>query len=178
MKQFIINRFEFLPLSVFLVYALWNGEPSLDRWRIAFEISAVAALIHLVAILTQKKPVNRLILAVNFYLMLGGLAVVSKQWWFLEMYNYFRATSILFLMAVIGFITTYFTKTGYIGILDVDKGKTKGFSLYLLIITIICLVISHSFRENTFLAGIVPFIIVVNSQIYLKRTLAKYETEQ
>src|SRR5690606_40738757 len=49
---------------------------------------------HSVAIvLPQPRPVSRLVLSANLYLLLGGLAFFLNQWWFLQLYDALRERS-------------------------------------------------------------------------------------
>ena len=175
MKQWFINRFQYFPLSIFMAYALWNGEPSKERWLDAFVLSAIAGLVQLVTIAAKKSPANRLVLATNVYLILGGIAVFSKQWWYLQIYYQLKASAILLSMALIGLIATYFTEAGYLGVSSINNNKTKKFSMYLLLATVVCLGISQFFHGNMLLAGILPIVAVINLQLYLQKKLIKSE---
>lgn len=47
------------------------------RWAFEFKLGAIAGIIQLAIVFAQPRPVNRLILGGNIYLIAGGLAIVA-----------------------------------------------------------------------------------------------------
>ena len=95
MRSWFIPLVQFLPLSLFATYAFWHGTPTNDRWVEAFKLGAVAAAIQLAIVLPRRQPADRLILAANLYLLAGGLAAFTRQWWFLGWYGLVGPSGIL-----------------------------------------------------------------------------------
>jgi hypothetical protein len=73
------------------------------------------ALVELLVLFKLPKPANRLIVAANLYLMLGGLAFALKQWWVLGIYEIWALSGILLCMLAVGVLSAVFTTTGFIG---------------------------------------------------------------
>ena len=92
------NLVQFFPLSLFATYAFWRGAPTGERWVQAFELAALAAVVQLLILLPQRRPMNRLILGANLYLLIGGAAALAKQWWLLEAYGALRESGIFLSM--------------------------------------------------------------------------------
>ena len=106
MPRWIFSLFQFFPLSLFAAYAFWHGLPSNERWIEAFQISAIAGIVQLGIVLPQRFLLNRLVLAGNIYLILGGLAALTGQWWYLQIYDYLRESAIFLAMLLVGIVGT------------------------------------------------------------------------
>jgi hypothetical protein len=167
MPGWVFSLLQFFPLSLFAGYACWNGPPDEQRWRVAFGISAVAAIIQLAILLPQRRPVNRLVLAGNVYLLLGGLAFFTSQWWFLRYYDSLRETAIFLLMMAVGILSMITTRAGYAGLSEAPRGEVLRASVILLGATVLALAVSIAFRGNRYLAAVLPIIALA----VLQRTL-------
>lgn len=167
MPRWIFALIQFIPLSLFATYAFWNGAPDEHRWEIAFKLASIAALIQLVIILPQSRPANRLVLAANFYLLLGGLAFLTHQWWYLRLYDSLRETAIFVLMMVVGTITTLASRAGYVGAENASERLVIRASLALLLATAIALVLSVLFRGDRYLAAVWPIVGLAVLQRFL-----------
>lgn len=172
MRTWIFALIQFFPLSTFATFAFWNGAPSNDRWLEAFQLGALLGLIQLVILLPQKTPLNRLVLAGNIYLVLGGLAAFFQQWWYLKLYDSLRESAIILFMVIVGILTTLVSSSGFIAV----KGSARKFSIYLLVATSAMLPFAIIFEGNRTYAAILPIIFLAILQRYLsyiaKQTLA------
>ena len=163
MSKWIFALVQFFPLSTFASFAFWNGIPSNDRWLQAFQIGALLGLIQLVILLPQKRPLNRLVLAGNIYLILGGLAAFFQQWWYLKLYDTLRESAIILLMAIVGLLTTFYSTSGFIAV----KDSSMKYSAYLLIATISMLPFAIVFEGNRAYAAVLPIVFLAILQRYL-----------
>jgi len=172
--RWIFSLLQFFPLSLFAAYAFWNGAPDDARWQRAFELAAIAAIIQLTVLLSQRRPVNRLVLAGNVYLLLGGLAFLTSQWWFLRYYNSLRETAIFIVMMLIGVVTMFGTREGYAALPDAPRGDVMRASLALLAATAAALGLSIVFRGNRYAAAVLPIIaLTVLQQVLVRRQAVK-----
>jgi hypothetical protein len=87
MKGWLFALVQFFPLSLFAAYAFWHGQPTNERWVNAFTLGAVAAAVQLLIVARQPRPLNRLMLGANLYLLVGGAAAIARQWWLLNFYG-------------------------------------------------------------------------------------------
>ena len=163
MSKWIFALIQFLPLSTFAVFAFWHGVPANDRWLQSFLFGALLGLIQLAILLPQKKTLNRLVLACNIYLILGGLAVFFQQWWYLKIYGSFRESAIIILIVIIGSITTLYSSSGFIAV----KGSDRKFSVYLLLASVSMIPFAVIFQGNRIYAAVLPIIFLAILQRYL-----------
>ena len=163
MSKWIFALIQFFPLSMFATYAFWSGVPSNDRWVDAFQISACLGLIQLAILLPQKAPLNRLVLAGNIYLILGGLAGFFQQWWYLKLYGSLRESAIILLMVIVGSFTTFISSSGFIAV----KGSPRKLSIYLLSATVLMVPFALYFEGNRIYAAVLPIIFLAIFQRYL-----------
>ncbi|WP_222566149.1 hypothetical protein [Novilysobacter antarcticus] len=154
MPKWIFAFIQFVPLSLFATYAFWSGTPDESRWEMAFKLASLAAIIQLAIIVPQRRPTNRLILAANLYLLLGGLAFLTHQWWFLKLYNSLQEAAIFILMLAVGIVATLTSAAGYIG----AQGSPRRASLVLLFATALALMFALAFRGDRYLAAVYPII--------------------
>jgi len=163
MSKWIFSLIQFFPLSTFATFAFWHGSPSNERWLEAFQLGALLGLIQLVVLLPLKNPLNRLVLAGNFYLIFGGIAAFFQQWWYLQLYNSLQESAIILLMAIIGTITTFASSSGFIAV----KGSARMLSIYLLTATILMLPFAIYFEGDRMYAAVLPIIFLAIIQRYL-----------
>jgi hypothetical protein len=121
MPKWIFALIQFLPLSLFATYAFWQGAPDDQRWQHAFQLASVVALVQLAIVLPQRRPVSRLVLAANLYLLLGGLAFFAHQWWFLQLYDALRESAIFIIMLVVGVATTFGSRAGFVAACSIPR---------------------------------------------------------
>lgn len=158
LSRWMFALIQFFPLSLFAAYAFWHGAPDEQRWREAFEIASLAACVQLAIVLPQPRPANRLVLAANIYVMLGGLAFLTQQWWFLHLYDALRESAIFITMLGVGIASTLFTASGYAAIASVPRQVVIHASLWLLAATALALAVSLLFRGDRTLAAVLPII--------------------
>jgi alpha-beta hydrolase superfamily lysophospholipase len=162
---------QFLPLSVFATYAFRHGPPTSQRWVEAFELAAVVALIQLVVLLPRRRPINRLILGANLYLLAGGAAAVTRQWWLLDAYGVLRESAIFLSMLVVGVVATLVSPAGYVGADAAPRDEVRWASLWLLEATLVATLVSLAFRGSRTWAAVVPMIALAVLQRALRSRL-------
>lgn len=136
--------------------------PTNDRWLQAFQFGAVLGLLQLLILLPQARPLNRLVLAGNIYLILGGIAVFLQQWWVLALYGVLKEAGIILLMLVVG-VSSLFTRSGFVAMGD----SSKKYSLSLLLATLLMLPVAIFFAGNRFLAAVLPIVFLAGFNRYL-----------
>jgi len=163
MFKWMFALFQFFPLSIFASFAFFNGMPSNQRWLEAFQLGAMLGVIQLIILLPLSKPLNRLILAGNLYLILGGLAVFYKQWWLLNVYDALRESAILIFMVCVGLISIFSSSAGFIAV----KHSERRFSWWLLFAVIAMLPFAVYFQGQRLYSAILPIIFLAVVQRYL-----------
>ena len=158
MSKWIFALIQFLPLSLFASYAFWHGSPDDARWEQAFQLGSIAAIVQLAIVLPQPRPINRLVLAANLYVLLGGLAFFTHQWWFLRLYDALRESAIFIIMLAVGLATAFGTRSGYVATSTPPRHAVLRASLWLLVATAVALGISVAYRGDRYLAAVYPII--------------------
>lgn len=107
----------FLALAVFAAVAYGAGAPSEARWLLAFKLGGALALAELVFLLgVRRAPANRLILGANLWLVAGGLAAVTGQWWWLRGYERLGEAGLFLAMAVVGLLSLWRSPAGFVAV--------------------------------------------------------------
>ena len=105
----------FVALATFAAVSFGNGAPDVSSWRQAFLVGGAVGAIELCVLWVLPKPANRLVIAANGYLAVGGLAFALKQWWLLQSYEKLGLSGILLAMLCVGFAITFGSKAGFVG---------------------------------------------------------------
>lgn len=113
----------FMALAIFAAVAFSAGAPTDDRLIGAFKIGAVLAAAELTVWLARAAPANRLILEANLWLLAGGGAAFTGQWWWLKGYQRMGEASLFLSMLGVGLVATVFTPTGFVA---ADGPRRKG----------------------------------------------------
>jgi hypothetical protein len=175
--RYLILLIQFLPLSTFSTYAYWSGEPSNDRWVDAFIIGGVLGIVQLAMILyfARRSPLNRLVLAANLYLIVGGIACVMQWWDFMSLYATAMESAILGLMVVVGLVSTLFSRYGFIGVkIGPQRQLVKQYSFILLGSTLVAFAASLIFRGDSTFAAVIPIIFLAVILQLLKHRIKKH----
>jgi ABC-type uncharacterized transport system permease subunit len=77
----MLNILEALPLSVFLISLKFIDKADPGAWEAPFVLSGLSALAIIFVFFYKKLVLNRIFLGINLYLISGGLAIITHQWW-------------------------------------------------------------------------------------------------
>jgi hypothetical protein len=135
----------FIALAVFAWLSFSQGKPTEATWRFAFMVSGAIAVAELfVLVYLISKPANRLVIAANIYLALGGLAFAFDQEWFLRKYEQLGLSAILLLMFVVGIVSTIFSSAGFVGTTG-DRIRTRQASYILIALVALGVVVAQTY---------------------------------
>ncbi len=165
---------QFFPMSVFLRTALLNGKPQASDWLYAFMWGGSASILHL-ALLTffsRDKPLNRIILGVNLYLIIGGIAVVTNQTALLNLLKILKESGIFLCLLVVGVSTTFASKAGFVGVTEPSMSKDiRSYSIWLIILTCAAITASFLFKGQMIVSAAAPLISLSAAVQLFKRRL-------
>lgn len=175
---FSMGRFflQFFLLTIFLKVAFQNGTPEAADWLNAFVWGSSAAILQLALtrFLSRGHPLNRIILGVNFYLILGGVVVLTNQMTLLEMLNNLKESGIFLCMLIVGISTTVASKAGFVGAVEISlPSRLKRYSLWLLLLTCAAVAASFWFRGKLILSAAIPLIVLSVANRLFKRRLQR-----
>lgn len=147
----------FLALAVFAALAFGHGTPTPERLINAFKWCSGLAAVELALLARRPAPVNRLIAGANLWLILGGLAAFTQQWWFLRLYERLGEASLFATMLMVGAAATVATPSGFVGARG-PRRKVLLASAVLLAGVVAALCVAVAWRGNTQFAAVLPVI--------------------
>jgi len=167
-KLYVAKIIQFFPIVLFVyTYRITH------TWETAFFIGGAGALLQTTTFLALKWQLERLLLAVNLFLVGGAAGMLFKIGWLLDLYDELMQGTLLMWYAVIGLITTLCAPTGFLGIEHPNKQLIKQYSWYLLGATVFFVGWSYYFRGETIIAfmlsGGLPFGCLIALHKYLVR---------
>ena len=167
---------QFFPLSCFLFAAFRHGDPQPEDWLIAFMVGGVAAVLQVILamILARSRPLDRLILGVNIYLIVGGLSALTNQLWILQALNELRESGLFLCLLAVGVLTTLGSKAGFVGQADSHgQSRTKRYSLALLLLAIIATIPSFLVRGQLVFSAVIPLTLLTLVNRWLARRIRR-----
>ena len=166
---------EALPLPVFLLYAALIDQSIPHNWLGPFLASSSIAIFTTTILLFNKVSLNRLILGISLYLIIGCLALLTNHTWLNQMYGILKASGMLVSIIIVGVVSLLVSPAGFIGVLSTDRKKVIMFSLYLLLVALIAFLLSFSLQGNKWLSEVIPFIGLFAIQGLLRFQMAKIQ---
>ena len=147
----------FFALAVFAAYAFGAGAASTERLIAAFKLGSGLAAIELLVLFSRKVPTNRLILGANIWLIFGGFAAFTQQWWYLRIYEHLGEASLFAIMFAVGLVATAATPGGFVAAAG-TKRKIILASLALLVAVVGAFILAIAYKGNVKIAAIFPVI--------------------
>lgn len=147
----------FIALGSFAYLAFGRGHATDESFVFAFKASSLVAVAELGLLLTRNLPANRLILGSNLWLIAGGAAAFTEQWWWLRVYQHFGEASLFLAMLLVGVLTTLLTPSGFIAKIG-PASAVKRSSLVLMVAVGCALAVAIYFRGNVNHAAVFPVI--------------------
>ena len=146
----------FFALAVFAYLAFGKGRGTDAQLLLAFKLASPLAAAELaLLLLLRARPVNRLILGANLWLMAGGLAAALEQWWWLQAYQRLGEASLFLAMLVVGAIATVATSAGFVAAPGPPRAVLRA-SLLLLAGVSLALAAAFHFRGQVQFAAVLP----------------------
>lgn len=161
---------QFFPLTVFLQSAFLLGSAQKPDWLQGFMWGGCAAVLQLAlsGFFARGYPLNRLILGVNFYLILGGAAVLANLGALLTVLNLLKESGVLLCVLFAGIATTVATRAGFVGGAESARRRDIIFySVWLLVLACAGVAASFWFRgDMLFSAGIPLTVLSVATRVF------------
>ncbi len=133
----MLNITQAVPLSTFLLYLRLIDTTIAHNWEGPFILSGLIAIGVIGLCVLKKRPMNRLFLGINLYLISGGLAFITHQYWLNQLYNELHASGMLLWIILVGIISTVVSPRGFIGAESQARDLIIKYSLYLLLISVL-----------------------------------------
>jgi hypothetical protein len=164
---------EAFPLPVFLLYAAMIDQSLPQNWLGPFVASSSIAILTTTILLFNKVPLNRLVIGITLYLIIGSLALWTNHTWLNQMYGKLEASGMLASIIIVGMVSLLVSPAGFIGVVSPDRKKVVMFSLSLLLVALIAFILSFSLQGNKLFSEIIPFIGLFSIQGLLRSQMTK-----
>ena len=150
----------FLPLASFLLYEKAYGMGG-ELWQDAFILAGFCTVFILMFFFNQNMMLDHLMLGVNAFFLLGAFGFLFHCTTILEWYNASMGAPFFGCIAVVGLLTTLFTKAGFIGVKHKSNQAIQYASFLLFAATVIALIWSTRSNDPSLLWSIIiPFILL------------------
>ena len=164
---------EALPLPVFLLYAAVIDQSIPQNWLGPFVASSSIAILTTTILLFNKVLLNRLVIGITLYLIIGSLALLTNHTWLNQMYEKLEASGMLASIIIVGVVSLLVSPAGFIGVVSPDRKKVFKFSLYLLLVALIAFSLSFYLQGNKLYSEVIPFIGLFVIQGLLRSRMTK-----
>jgi hypothetical protein len=162
----------FLALAVFAALAFAGGAPSDERLVFAFKIAGGIALAEIAVLYYRSAPANRLIVGANLWLVAGGFAAFTEQWWWLKGYQRLGESGLFISMLLVGLATSVFSAVGFAAVHG-ERRRVHIASVVLLAAVLAALLASVRYRGTVQWAAVVPVIALSWVNRLLRRSLSR-----
>lgn len=159
--RYLQSLITFVPLLVFITYALWDGPPPEDRWLAAYKIASPLAIVQLAWAMRSVAPINRLLVGANVYLLAGGFCA-----WFgyepgLRLLGELKGAGVLLSILLVGATLTLTSRAGFVGATRGEPRRIKRNSAWLLVATMIAFAAAYQFSAAPKYGTAIPLVAVV-----------------
>ncbi len=172
MNKKYITIIEFIPIVAFGLVVRLTSENGVN-WKLAFIIGAFFAVFEKALLVAKRFPLDRLLLGVDVFLIIGGVGFLFNISPILNTYDRLIQATLFVSLLAVGVLTTFLTERGFVGIKHHERGRVIIYSLYLLGAGVVAFLVSMAFRGNYLLAGILP----ITCMIIVNKVLAKRLSE-
>ncbi|MGK0221358.1 MAG: hypothetical protein ACI9ON_000593 [Limisphaerales bacterium] len=169
-----LSVLEVAPLSLFLTLRLLLDEAQHDYWFWVYVIPSAIALPGLYFLLRQVRPLNRLLLGIDLYLVLGAIAQLAYIDKINDVYGVMEETALLIFMAAVGLFCVV-RRVPFIALPAESKVANIELKSIALWTTSIAMAALSFWREDLFYYHeAIPFLLLfgLNSLLSRQRTLS------
>lgn len=167
----ILGFIETTPLPVFLLYAAGIDQSITQNWQGPFVASSIVAILTMTILLYNKFVLNRLMIGINAYLILGSVGLFTQPDLIHQVYGKFQASGMLACIIIVGVISLLISPAGFIGVQSQDRKKVVKTSLYLLLVAQTAFFVSWYFQGNKLSSEFIPFIALFSARSFWHRNM-------
>ncbi len=145
-------------------------------WKETLILSQLVAILIISIQLYKKIIINRLMLSMNIFFLVGTMAFLFSFNPILYVYGIYKGATFIGCVTGVGLITTFFFPAGFIGIEHSDKKKIRRASLQLLgasILGLIWAVVMNDYGVT--ITAAIPFLILLLLSDFLQRQPEYFE---
>lgn len=121
MNKKYITIIEFIPIVAFGLVVRLTSENGVN-WKLAFIIGAFFAVFEKALLVAKRFPLDRLLLGVDVFLIIGGVGFLFNISLILNTYDRLIQATLFASLLAIGLLTTFLTERGFVGIKHHERG--------------------------------------------------------
>lgn len=163
LRAWLTQMMLFAPVLVFATWAGWNGPPTPERWVSAFQLGGLLAIKQTVTLMLLRRPLNRLMLGANLFLVSGAALAWLHLWQAFGVFAHLQASAVLAAMFAVGLVTTFASRAGFVGRVGASPVAVRRASLLLLAIAAGCFALAYGFRGERWLGATLPIMTLALS---------------
>lgn len=127
----------------------------------------LAALVTILRLATNGL-LNRIHVAIGLYFGSGSIALAVHWSWLNQFYGRTEATAMLYWVLLVGAVTMFASRAGFIGVDGAPHAAVRRASIALLGIALLAAVFSGFFRGNSLLSAYLPFVALFMGHALLR----------
>ncbi|MDH5429606.1 MAG: hypothetical protein OEZ57_16425 [Nitrospirota bacterium] len=154
----VFEILELIPLPIFLISAAWIDPQLPQDWLGPFVAGSLVAILTTTILLYNHVLLNRLMLGINLYLVIGSIGLVTQHAGINEVYGDLKASGMLAAIIIVGALSLVVSPAGFIGVLSQDRKMVVIFSLSLLLVAVLAFSASLYFQGDKLYSEIIPFL--------------------
>ena len=160
---------KFIPIAGYLICVY---SPYIHNKALGFIIGGILAVTQLIFFALESKPLNRIIIGIDIYLMIMGFAMLSKSIYLLKILGSLDGASLLLCILLVGIFATMFSRSGFVGSDNYEQPeKIRLHSIILLCLVAVAAALSFAFSGNYRFTVIVPMIIICIANMNLLKDI-------
>lgn len=122
----------------------------------------------------HHRPFNRLMLAVNVYLITAGFTAFTHYAALLQALRNWQESGLFLALMLVGLWATLTTPAGFVGVMQPGRQRDiQKYSIFLLILTSFALWASFYFRGHMVFSAIMPFMLISVAMQLFRQRLSK-----
>ena len=163
----VLRIAEAAPLSLFLLLRATLNEADAGYWLTVYLVPAVAALVLLGLSMRLPMPLNRLLLGIDLYLLLGAAGLLTGQLLLNELLGRIEELGMLVVMVMVG-ITCRIIGTSFVGAGEASWGTGSN---VLLAGTVLVTLLTWWWRQQPLYHETLPFLLLFGLQFLMVRRM-------
>lgn len=161
---------ELSPLLIFIAISqLWGN------WPFAFMVGGGLGLLHLVYSFFFDDTVDYLLVGVDLYMLIGGIAFSMNLFPILRWYQQREEAALFIIITLLGIVMSIVAPSKFLDTQHRNKNKVQLYSFYLVLGSIILTAWAAYFHKNNIIASLIPFLGLYSMRIALRAALARHQ---
>lgn len=168
----IYQLIQIIPLIILIDLYLKSDKTAADIAN-AFIVGGGYSLAVMILLYIRGAIIDRMILSLNVYIFIGGLAYLLQLYPLMRLFVYLEQSGVFAANVLVGFFTILFSPYGFVGVDHKSSMHLYFHSFNLLVISVFALTMSLYFQGNEILGAVIPFIFLAICHRWFRSVLLK-----